>query len=475
MNGSRLSLAVVSALGCLLVEAVVPAGAMAQALLVPNARAVPGELGFLMGGALTALASGGEALWFNPAGLALETGARLTVGGDALRLQSAVAGGPASETAELAPGSLAYAQVLGERRGYPRFVLGLGLAQTTDQRLPTRIEGTRPGSAASLPPGWSPPGGSIDANFPQGLTVTDSGDASGVLRILAPGVALGIAPADWVRVGIGLELERVTLSERADLATGYSAATSGGGTLSGQSQLGWRLAGEALRAVSSWGVQLDLSPSWLLGLALRLPSEHLRGAGRIRYQRSDALTQDSGGTPVSGSDTVLVAHDGLPFRLESPRRVQLGLAYRSDRFLIEVDLYRTGAQAPYEALPASESQPPSTVPFVLPAVRTAGTAVLGGSVGMAYAQTERTSVLLSFASDPASVPPDDGLFRSVDVTTLSAGAYHVRGDLSVSIGVVYREARQAGVPVTPPDGGQPVPLDVNLRELAVQMGTSLAF
>ena len=473
MNAPWLCLALLSVWGCLFAGLVLPAQAMAQVLLLPNARAVPGELGFLMGGALTALASSGEALWFNPAGLALETGSRLTVGGAALRMQSAAAGGPASETAELAPGSLAYARALGERRGYPRFVVGLGLAQTVDQRLPTRIEGTRRGSGASLPPGLSPPGGSVDANFPAGLTITEVGDATGVLRILAPGVALGIAPTDWLRVGIGLELERVTLSERVDLATGYSAV-NGGSTLSGQSQLGWRLAGEALRAVASWGVQLELSPRWLLGLVLRLPSEHLRGAGRVRYQRSDVF-QTTGGVAPSGSEAVLVIGDGLPFRLESPRRLQVGLAYRSDRFLIEVDVYRTGAQAPYAALPAGESRPPSTMPFVLPAVRTASTAVLGAAVGMAYAQTARTSLLLSFAADPATVPPDDGLFRSVDVNTVSAGAYHVRGDLSVSIGVVYREARQTGVPAVPPDGGQPVPLDVNLRELAVQLGTSLAF
>jgi hypothetical protein len=450
-----------------------PGLARGQVLALPNARAVPGELGFLMGGALTALASGGEALWFNPAGLALETGTRLTAGGDLLRLQEVTGGGPADTALDTALGSVAYAQALGQRRGYPRFTLGLALALTADQRLPSRIARTRTGTAASLPPGFSAPGGSVDANFPSGLTLRDQGEALGELRVLAPGVGLGIAPADWLRVGAALQLERVSLAQRLSAATTYTGA-DGANTLAGQSQLAWVLAGEALRLAASLGVQLELTRSWVLGIALVLPGDTLQGAGRIAYQRSDAFTVDTG-TPTSAGGTVLIARDALPFRLEAPQRLQVGLAYRSDRVLMELDLYRLAAQPPYVVLPGTESQPPSTLAVALPALETSGTAVLGGAVGVAYAQTARTSLLLALAADPSPVPPDDPLFRSVGVMTVTAGVYHVRGDLSASIGIVYREARQRGVASVPPDGGQPVLADASLREVAAQVGGSLVF
>jgi len=452
-----------------------PGDAAAGPLLFPNGGVLPGELGYLMGGAQVALASSGESIFYNPAGLALETGRRVTAGGDLLRLRTTQAGGPATTTADTALDSVAYAQRLGERRGYPRFTLGLAL-QSTGRRLPTQIAQTRQGTSASLPPGFTPPGGAtnIDTNFPDGLTLADTGEARGELRVLAPGMGLGIAPADWLRVGLALRVERLALAERLAVTTTYSATASGGKTLDGHSQLAWVLAGDALRLTGSAGVQMELTRSLVLGIALVLPSHTLDGSGRVLYQRSDTLTVDTG-SPSTASDAIYIARSGLPFRLDTPRRVQLGLAFRSDRFLVELDLYRLSSQGSYAVLPGTESQPPSSTAFALPALRTSGRAVLGIALGMAYAQSERTSLLLSFAADPSPVPPDDPLFRSVGVTTVGAGVYHVRGDLSLSAGLLWREAREPRALDAPPDGGQPVTTAIALRELDLRVAGSLAF
>jgi hypothetical protein len=443
--------------------------AAARPVLLPNAGALPGELGYLMGGAQVALASSGEALWYNPAGLALETGTRLTASGSPARLQHAQADGPATDSADSTLDGLAYAHALGGHRGYPRFTLGLTLLQAAQQRLDTPTAATRQGTEASLPPGTLVPGGSgsINSVLPGGFAITDSGEALGELRILAPGVGLGIAAADWLRVGLAVQVQRLALDERAAGTSAYS----GGATLDGQSQLAWVLAGDALRWTGTLGVQMELTPGVVLGIALVLPSETLRGSGRVLYQRNDELTLNAAST----SDTVVIARNGLPFRLETPQRLQVGLAFRSDRFLVELDLYRLARQAAYEVLPATVSQPPSDIAFVLPALRTSGVPVVGTALGLAWAQSEHTSLLLAIAQDPSPVPPDDPLFRSVAVTTLSAGAYHVRGDASLSAGLVWREARAAGVLMAPPDGGQPVTSAVALREVALRMGGSLAF
>lgn len=448
----------------------------AAQVLVPQWNTQPGELGPLLGGAQAALASGGEALWSNPAGLAHERERRLTVSGDALRWRTAAAEGPAAETVALAPASLAYVQALGRRPGYPRFALGVSLALRTDQRWPTPVESSRPGTSASLPPGLPSVEGVVQASFDDSVSVTATGDATGALTVLAPGVGLGLALADWVRFGLALELQRVSLRAQVLRTAVYGATASGGAhTLDGQSQLAWSLAGEAWRLAPALGAQFDLTPGVQLGIAWQLPTATVAGSGRLHYQRSDTFAWDVGGGPQSATAAVLVSRAGLPFRLEAPQRLQVGLALRSDRFLIEFDVYHSAALAPYDVLPESQSGPPSTIALALPAQRTSTRSVLGTAVGMAYARSARTSLLLGLAVDPAPVPPDDPVFRSVTLITVSGGVYHVRGGLSYSLGVRYRDARQAAASVVPPDGGEPVPTALALREVAAHTAVSLGF
>jgi hypothetical protein len=456
-----------------------PPPAVAGVLLVPNGAAAPGELGFGMGGAQAALASGGEALWYNPAGLANERGSRLTLSGELLRWQTSAGDGPAVTSAGLGLGSVAYAHALGSRRGYPRFTLGLSLALTADPHLPSQIAGPRTGSAASLPPGLSVDGSTwqngtvLDGDFPSGLALSDSGDALGELRVFTPSLGLGIATSDWLRLGLALHVERISFSERLTRATTYSGSDASN-KLSGTSLLAWSVTGEALRLTPALGVQLDLSGSLLLGITLVLPAQSMAGSGHVHYQRSDAFAWDVGGGPQSAAGTVLVDRSGQAFRLDSPQRTQVGLAWRSDTFLVEFDVYRSGTVGSYTVLPAADSVPPSDA-FTLPALHTSANAVLGFAVGMAYAQSERTSLLLSLAVDPSPVPADDPLYRSVTFVTVGAGAYHVRGDLSLSIGLVLREGHENAVSFAAPDGGQAVLASATIRQVAVQFGTSLAF
>lgn len=330
-------------------------------VLLPNLAALPGELGAGLGGVQAALASSGEAIWYNPAGLALETGRRLTASGTLLGTQTAQAGGPAARSVDIALGSVAYAQALGSQHGYPRFVLGLALLQSPDQQTATTYTGQRTGTAMSLPPGFAVPGGGVDATFPDGLSIGDSGTAQGSLRVVAPAVGLGIATADWVRVGLAVQVQRVALTTSQAGTSTYSASASGGSaTLDGRSLLAWDVAGEAVRLTGSLGVQLELTPGVLLGITLALPSDTLRGSGRVRYQRSDAVTVDTGSGPVTASNAIVIASEGVPFRLETPQRLQVGLALHSDRFLLELDAYHLARQGPYTVLPGAQSAPPAT-------------------------------------------------------------------------------------------------------------------
>lgn len=449
--------------------------AAAGPLLYPNGQSMPGELGYLLGGAYVALANGGEAVWYNPAGLADAPRRRLTVGGDLLRSRRITAGGPAVEDAGAGSGSLAYADVLGRAHGFPRYALGFAFADVAQVRLPSRFDHTSQGTAADLPPGFPVPG-SFDTDFPDGYRLRETGEAEGSLRVLAPSLGLAVAPADWLRIGMGLYLERLTLSLRSQgVQTFDGSAASGSNTLTGDSQGAWSITGDSLRYATALGVQVDLAGRLVLGLVWRSPTETLSGSGRLGYQRADDIAIGVGAPGTPQQETAIVHSDGLPFRLDAPGRVTLAVALRSDRVLVELDAYRVLPQATQQVLPATETQSPSTLARVLPPVETTGTGALGLALGLAWARSDRTSLVLGIGTHPSAVAGDDGVFRAVPVTVISGGVYHVRGDVSGSLGLVHRRASAHGVRFPAPDGSEGPPQSVDVVDVAIQAAGSLSF
>lgn len=462
-------------LAVLLAQCALALPAAAGPVLYPNGQPMPGELGYLLGGAYAALASGGEAMWYNPAGLADAPRRRLTVGGDLLRSRRITAGGPSVEDAGPGSGSLAYADVLGRAHGFPRYGVGFAFADVAQVRLPSRFDHTSQGRAADLPPGFPVPPG-FDTDFPDGYRLRETGEAEGALRVLSPSVGLAVAPADWFRVGVGLYVERLTMSLRSSgVQTFDGSANSGSNTITGDSQRAWSVTGDSLRYATAVGVQMDMAGRLVLGLVWRSPTETLSGSGRLHYQRADDIAIGVGAPGTPQQETAIVNGDGLPFRLDAPGRVTVAVALRSDRVLVELDAYRVLPQATQQVLPSTETQPPSTLARVLPPVETTGRGALGMALGVAWARSDRTSLVLGIGSHPSAVAADDGVFRNVPVTVISGGVYHVRGDVSGSVGLVHRRASANGVRFPAPDGSEGPPQSVDVVDLAIQAAGSLSF
>lgn len=455
-----------------------PGPACARTLLLPNAGTVAGEVAPLMAGAQVALAGGPEALFHNPAGLALEARTVATAGAQPATWQEADAG-EAERAFGSGPGFFALADPLGSARGYPRFAYGVGLSWPLAQEITLRYQDESPGTEASLPPGLAD-SGDVDSALPGGFTIRERSDGLGRLRAGGPGLGLAVAVADWFRVGAGLRIERVTLSQRSRTDRFYEGRDSNGSVdeLDGHSLNELVLQGHADRLVYALGLQVDLGPGATAGLVLRLPSDHLSGAGRVYLNRDRHLLLTSDGSPVAGyprDELVVIDEEDVAFRLESPRALHLGLAFRFDWMVAELDVIRVGEQSAYEVFPAAESGPSSTDAARLGPLRTAGEGTTRMALGLAFSGGPGTSYLLGLAVDPAATPADDPLFRRLNLLTVSGGIYRTAGRFSGAAGVSYRFADAPAVRLAEPGTEADAIRPVSYTHAAVHLAGSVAF
>lgn len=448
--------------------------AFARVFLISNGQNLPGEFGFLMGGAQAALASGGESFAFNPAGLVRETGEQLSVGGLLLRFQKLGTG--AGEISEFTstPANISWSGEISQGRGFPRFAYGISLVQTLENRFPSIIDDLRTGGTEALPFGLGGPPAAFNTDFPNGVQVSETSDGLGELSITSSSLGLAVAMADWARLGFAVRLERVHLAQRSQMALEFSGS-SGPLTLEGQSLTAWMVEGDAERISYSLGVQMSLGEGLSFGAAVFFPTRTLSGNGRVSLRHNSRLATAGGGSVPSNNLAVVIDSRGLPFRLERPRVVNIGLAFVSDWFLAEFDLIQVDNLGPYQVLPATDSRPPSTQPVQQPALTTSSEGALNFSVGMAFLQSERTSWLVGLTSDQSPVPADDPVFRKVDLTTLALGVYHVRGRFSGTLGFSFQQADASQLSFPASDGSAPIFRRVRLSSTGFHATGSMGF
>jgi len=460
-------------LWCCLLVSVAGRPAEARVFLMPNGEHSPGELGFLMGGAMTALASGGDAVWFNPAGVVKDPEARLTVSGQVLRTDQVTLGEQRVSSTGGVPPGMTYSSPIGSKRSLPWTAYGIALRTAPSHRFATRFAESRNGNAASLPTVLRT-GLDVDGLFSGGFTIDESSEGLGELEVFTPAAALAFAPGEGFRLGVALRLEHVRLAERSLIHRGYSGA-SGANTLAGYAADDWVLEGRANRMVTSLGVQVELSRGLALGVAVDFPSDTLAGSGRVELARQQSLTVDDGVTITNNSAAYFAGGDNLPFRLESPMVIRVGIAMVSDWFLAELDVALTKAQAPYEVLPVVESRPSSTGPAQTGPWNTSGEPAARWALGLAFLQSDAGSLVLGMAVEDSPVPEDDPLFTSVDLTTVTVGYYRAKDRTSGSIGLVLSQSEAQRATLQDTSSEERLQRPVHWQQAALQFGGSVSF
>lgn len=438
-----------------------PGAPRAEVLVLPNADALPGELGSLMGGARTALVQGVEAGWYNPAGLSADPTPTATAGGEWLARRDVSVGGDTTSSGQQRGGYLAWSSGSQGRRGGPPFAVGLTLAWPHDLRLETRRERSETIDPAQVPPAVDP--GGLDV-FSDGLTRERLATGDGRMEVLAAGIALGVAVTSWLRLGVAWQWERARYRSRDEVLSLFSgtAQDSTKYTFRGRRFALADYAGQTDRTLTALGVQADLTDWLVVGVRARLPSETVSGTGSVTLLESSAGERLSDDTVDRSTERfIVVRDDGLRFRLRTPLEIHYGLGLVGQTGAVEFDLVRRRGVGPYTVMPLPDSRPPSTDAFRPPAFRTGRRAVTEWRVGGSYLMTDTTAAFVGLRSMPSGVPGRDRVFRRLDLHELTTGVLYTRQRFSTSVALALRTGQRPGVRF-------PEPLGAGFRSAAVR-------
>lgn len=461
----------------LFILSALPHIASARVLLFPNGSRAPGELGALMAGAQVALASGTEAVWYNPAGMAKEGRTVLTAAGVGAELQDVSFGSSERQAYQPLPGFISFSTSSSPLSPGHRFSYGFFLFWPTASTYSTRLVDERIVNQQSLPSNSANPL-DLDALFPDGITRSESSVGTGQLRILAVGTALGYEASEWIRIGLSARWERVQFAEISESSVVYTAGETAetAGELTGFRHTSYELQGELERFVYSVGLQMDFGRLFTAGATYRLPSRSHNGNGSFGLAQSSGLQVGESGVVLTDTqDFSLIAAENLPFTLKSPGEIRLGLAMRLDSFSAELDWTRSQRLGAYQVFPSVASDPVSTQALQIDATETSLNEADHYALGLAFSVGETGSLLFGYAQDNSAVPADDALFRKVDFETISGGYYFTRGGFSGSAGLAYRFAREPGVEIPELGGDTPLSGSISIKILALMVGGSYIF
>ncbi|MCH7476829.1 MAG: hypothetical protein IIA14_01860 [SAR324 cluster bacterium] len=454
-----------------------PGSLAAQVVLFPHGGGLPGEIAPFLAGAQGALASGPEAVWFNPAGLAKEGRTKVTAGASLLDSSHPFLGGARGEVSGVAPGFLSLGGSFTRRGSFPQINYGFFFSETGNHEFRVPLDRREVADQSALPPTQVGPG-NLNALFPNGIGVAHRATGVGKLEVTAPGVAIGMAFAKWIRLGLSIRLENVVLAERSEtVRTFFAVGAPGSGTsLAGFAHTSALLEGESERLVYTLGLQVDFGDSVSTGLTVRLPSEHRKGQGRVFLAQSSSLRVTQAGQNVQDSVAFSVIDaSNVKFRLESPLETRLGIAFLFRGVVVEVDAIRVDDQDAYQVFPAQQSGPPSTQATQLPALRTSGEAVTRYAAGMAVKLGRDTSLLLGLATDESAVPEGDPLFTRIDLVTFATGFFFAQGPFSAAFGVTLTVGDAGPSQVPQPGSATPLAATVAYESFSLRLGGSYLF
>ena len=394
--------------------------ALGQGVLLPNWGKPPGELGGLMVGAQVALASGAEAGWYNPAGLAKES--RTQVGGGLIGwdVQQLSAGGESEQVFREQPAAFAVSFSAREMGLGESVVVGFQVAKTCCAPTQTKL---RVGDSGSLPGlGAAPYSGTVSREI--------TSHFSGELADTRPGLALGVAVTPRFRLGWGVAFSRVSFQQQGETLIGYQGS-NGVDTIQGYSHGTLFRRGDAQRIIHSFGFQYDFNSSISLGFAWRLPSGEGKGGGEVQYSQYGRY--DMNGGAVSNSYNVFAGEDSASFSLRTPGESTVGMALITNFLIVELDITRRDGLGDYQVFPQAVSRYPSTKVYTLPAALSGGTSTTQVATAAVIPFGEASVITLGVSSAFSSVAQGDGVFTHVDLQRFGGGYSYQEGAFSLSV------------------------------------------
>jgi long-subunit fatty acid transport protein len=384
-----------------------------SAVLTNYDRVLIGQEEALEGGAFVARVADSTAGWYNPAGLALVR--RTIIGASATGYELEMI-----DLGQVQAGTGRYS--LAQLPSYFGAVLGGDVISSDRWRI---------GFSATKPTSWS---AAVNGATLDGTQVNYSSRVSIATLVPALSAAWAVLPSLRLGAGFGVAITSISqtqiLSMRSDPQSAASAilrtADGTGTTWGGQ---------------GTFGVQWDVTDHLVTGASLRTPTFTILRTGSLSFQDVDTVNSATG--PATSQS--YFADPNATFSYHLPLTVNFGLAWREPRFDVEIDVRYHSSIPEYLLLASSMpvdrittypdgSQSRTQAPFA--GLTYGATTVWNFAVGGRYTLDESWSLHGGFYTDGApSAPGTSGVFRSVNLYGLTAGAKLKGDNLSGSLGL----------------------------------------
>lgn len=400
-------------------------------------------------GAFVARVGDSTAGWYNPAGLARVK--RTVIGasatgyqGDKLRLDGTLLSGGASTVYQLP--------------SYFGAVLGSDVLQTDAWRI---------GFTVTKPISWTETLDNLDSTSTR---VSYSSRVS--LSTLVPMVSVAWTPLEGLRLGAGLGAAVTSFGETQILSEQLLTATTARAVVHTVNADGY-----VYNVTGTLGAQWDVTGNLMAGATIRFPGARVLHSGSLTY--NDVANTGSPWHQVFFSD----GHADFDYRL--PLNVNIGLAWRSRAFEVELDLrwygpidtyhlFTSGQPVQIVTTGANGEPVVNTQPF--PGVTNGARSVWNFAVGGRYNVDESWSVHAGFHSDASPTnAAGAAVFRSVNMYGVTAGAKLRGSHLSGSLGLGFSWGSSDPFTLTDPLTADPVTTRLQVSSLALLYALAYQF
>ena len=420
-------------------------------LVLPNYnRVLIGEREALEAGAFTARSNGGVATFYNPAGLALATAAKVTAGLSTQEWNQYSVGAGTFGTERLSNRSLG--GVFGVVTGP-----GLGTGKWRFGMLVMRPVSVQPAMELRVD------------NSSSTVTQETTYVTTSSLSDFAPTLAAAYEFVPGLRFGISAGASAVSLYQNQALFVDGRTTTALrtiDSTLFSD--------GTVWSAVIAVGAQWDIGTHWQLGAKLVLPSIRVLGSSSMIYRGADMAAAQGLVKTFADPD--------VTFQYRQPMSISAGLAYTFSRGQVEFDVKHYASTDTYELFSSNSTvettiataQGVTTESHPFPAVQFSGRPVTNVAVGGHFRFSEAFTLHGGAYTDHSPVPAGGAapVFTRMDLTGFTAGAsVHILRIVG-SAGVAYSWGRQLMNFDTPMGQAQS---NIGLRSLQLFYGFSVSF
>jgi long-subunit fatty acid transport protein len=423
-------------------------------LIAPNYdRVFPGLTESIEAGADIARARGADAVWYNPAGIALARRTQLNASSQGYQLT--LLGGTGLRDVGLEVSNF---------RGLPNYV-GIVFGEEV---IPWRS--VRIGFAISNPISWEQNiSVSVTPTPGNRITLLDQSSFENFQAI----AAVGYAVSRTLRFGFSVNFPHTDAGSQESYSTGTTTDVS---TSASRRTLAFN--GNALHILLTASTQWEPLPWLSLGAVLKTPGLHILGGGSVTYE---ALLTQQGPNPAL-STQVFLRDNGANFDYRIPLEVDGGVAVRFGPVEVELSLRWHQASGTYTALSSSTqaqvttavgSNPPVLTSLSLPPQLWGTRSIVNGSFGGHYRLSELVTLHAGVYADQAPAGSASPLLQFVNIYGLRVGASFTTQTLSASIGLGYEVGSSNRALIT--DSGSTQTQTLNAQTLSILYSLSYDF